>query len=165
MKIFFITTTIVLSFIHFNKENQPILGNEEKVFLGSSNGLVYSAKVDSGAETTSLHAKDIHTYEKIQLSKNGNNKLLFVRFKTTDDNGKEQIIEKTVSRQSVVRSASGSKMRIFIKERIWIGGKSFKVEINLADRSNLSKKMLIGKNIIQLGYLIDAKKSFLVSYR
>jgi hypothetical protein len=147
------------------KDRNMILGSEETVFIGSTKGLEFKAKVDSGAETSSIHATDIQTYES-EIFLNGKpQKTLFVHFKTIDDNGKEIIIEKPVSRKAMVRSASGSRERIFIQEKVWIGNRSFNVEVNLADRTHLSKKMLIGKNIIKLGYLIDAQKAFLISAR
>jgi hypothetical protein len=35
--------------------------------------------------------------------------------------------------------------------------------MNLADRSHLSKKMLLGKNLINQGYLIDTTKAYVLT--
>lgn len=144
-------------------EVKTIIGHSEVIQVGEHKELTFDAKVDSGAQTSSIHAVDIQTSLK-KVTENGETKeLLFVSFLTVDDAGKKRRLERMVSRVDQVRSASGVSTRYFFRERVWFHDDSFEVEINLADRSHLSKKMLIGKNLIQQGYIIDATKAYVVS--
>lgn len=131
------------------------LGSEETVFIGNNKEIKFLAKVDSGAETSSIHAINIKL-----VTKDGQQ---LVQYTTVDDSGKSINQESILSRIGTVKSASGISQRYFVLQMIWLGNKSYLAEVNLADRTQLSKKMLIGKNIIKMGYLINAKKRFLAS--
>lgn len=144
--------------------SKTIIGHSETVFLGQSRELVYDAKVDSGAESSSLHATQIHTFVKNIKEQGAIKELLFVRFQTRDDLGRERSIERMVSRIDQVKNAIGVSTRYFFHETIWVNERSYDVEISLADRSNLSKKMLLGKNLLNQGYLIDTEKAYVVTH-
>lgn len=144
-------------------EEKFLIGHTEKIFLGDHKEMAFEAKVDSGAEVSSIHALRIHPFTQM-IKENGKNKeILFVRFTTSDDAGKARTIERMVSRVDQVKSASGVSSRYFFHETLWIAGKDYEVEINLADRTQLSKKFLIGKNILSKGYLIDTSRSYLLT--
>ena len=133
------------------------------VFLGDDKILMFDAKVDSGAKTSSIHATNISTSLRKVKENNQEKELLFVRFVTMDDAGQRKEIEKMVSRVDQVRSASGVSTRYFFRETVWVNDISYEIEINLADRSAMSKKMLIGKNLLEQGYLIDTTKSYVIT--
>jgi hypothetical protein len=119
--------------------------------------------VDSGAETSSIHAVNVTAFSR-KVQENGEDKeLLFVRFDTQDDAGRTRQLERMVSRIDQVRSASGTSTRYFFREVVWINDVSFEIEINLADRSALSKKMLVGKNLLNQGYLIDTNQAYVIT--
>lgn len=140
-----------------------ILGHSEVIHLGEEKGLVYDAKIDSGAHTSSVHAKNIETFVKTVNVANGTQDVMFVRFDTEDAQGKKMRLEKMVSRIHQVKSASGVSSRYFFMDSIWVNSKKYEIEINLADRSHLSKKMLLGKNLINQGYLIDTTKAYVLT--
>ena len=140
-----------------------VIGHTEKIVFGKKR-LTFEAKVDSGADTSSLHATNIRPFTKVIRNSGGEMKnILYVRFTTVDDRGKESHLEKLVSRIDQVRSASGVHQRYFFTEKVWIHQQEFEVEVNLADRSQLSKKFLVGKNLINQGYLIDASQSYILT--
>ena len=134
---------------------KKVVGHTEVVQLGVDKELEFHAKVDSGAEGSSLHAQDIKPF-----NKNGK---LYVKFKTQNQNGDEIELVRPVSRMAKIKSASGSSIRYYFKEMIWIENKSYLTEINLADRQGLTMKFLIGKNLLRHGFLIDTAQSFLVT--
>ncbi len=70
---------------------------------------------------------------------------------------KEIGIKKT-KRKILVKSASGIKFRPLIKVEVKLGGKKIKELFNLADRSHMRYKVLIGQNILKKGFLIDPNK-------
>jgi hypothetical protein len=144
-------------------EPKTIIGHSEVVYLGDDKTLMFDAKVDSGAKTSSIHAVNISTSIRKVKENNEVKELLYVRFLTMDDAGQRKEIEKMVSRVDQVRSASGVSTRYFFRETVWINDVSYEIEINLADRTALSKKMLIGKNLLEQGYLIDTTKSYVIT--
>lgn len=145
----FILFIFVISF--FNMKPNNVLGISEVAELQSL-GLKFDAKVDSGAESSSLHAQDIKVLDNE-----------YVSFTTTNEKGQTVKVLKHIEFKRIIKSASGQKERIFIKENVKIGSQYYQIFMNLADRSHLSKKMLIGKDIIKQGFLIDANKKYLVS--
>lgn len=145
------------------KKAPMILGSSEVVFLGNAKSLVYDAKIDSGARTSSMHALNVKTFSKTIVDNSEKKELMFVSFDTEDDAGRKQQLEKMVSRVHQVRSASGITTRYFFKEQVWVNDRSYEIEVNLADRSHMSKKMILGKNLINQGYLIDTNKSYVMT--
>lgn len=145
------------------EEDKTIIGHSETVFFGTEKSMVFDAKVDSGAETSSIHALNVVAFSR-KVTENGEAKeLLFVRFETQDDAGRARQLERMVSRIDQVRSASGTSTRYFFREVVWVDDQSYEIEINLADRSALSKKMLIGKNLLNQGYLIDTNQAYVIT--
>jgi hypothetical protein len=54
-----------------------------------------------------------------------------------------------------VKSASGQSVRPIIKTKIMIHGKEVNAEFTIADRKNLQYPVLIGRNILKKGFIID----------
>lgn len=148
-----------------NSQNKDIkiLGHSEVIHFGHEGSLVFDAKIDSGARTSSIHATQVETVLRLVEYGDGAHEVMFVKFETEDDMGKKQKLEKMVSRVHQVKSASGVTTRYFFQDSIWINNKKFEIEINLADRSHLSKKMILGKNLINQGYLIDTSKAYVLT--
>ena len=145
------------------EEDKTIIGHSETVFFGVEKSMVFDAKVDSGAETSSIHALHIMAFSRKVMENDEEKELLFVRFTTADDAGRTRQLERMVSRIDQVRSASGTSTRYFFREVVWVDDQSYEIEINLADRSALSKKMLIGKNLLNQGYLIDTNQAYVIT--
>jgi hypothetical protein len=137
-----------------------MIGSLEKVHIGEDKDLQYFAKIDSGAESSSIHAENISTFEKLE---NGY-PVSYVKFETIDENFLHKVMVRPVVKVSEVRSALGSKMRYFIREKVWIGDNFYYVNVNLADRSRLKRKFLIGKNILDENYIINTSAVSLTSH-
>ncbi len=131
--------------------DNKLIGNLENVTFGEDKDLHFQAKIDSGAESSSIHAKNITTFNKTENGKD----VMYVRFETVDENYQSRIFVRPVVKIGEVKSALGISQRYFIREKIWIGDESHYVNVNLADRSHLKRKFLVGKNILDEGYLIN----------
>ena len=57
-----------------------------------------------------------------------------------------------------IRSVSGRTKRPVIEAEIKIKGRKIKSRINLANRKHMRYKMLIGRDILKKGFLIDPSK-------
>jgi len=135
------------------------IGHTENVILFKDELLHLPAKVDTGATTSSLHALDIREIKKIQNQK----VKTFVKFITLDRDGNEVEFIKEVVKKEYVKSASGTTLRYFIKDTLWIGDKKFEAHINLADRSHMRMKFLIGRDVLDQGLKINTSQAFLLS--
>jgi hypothetical protein len=132
-------------------EDSKLIGNLEEVHFGENKDLQFNAKIDTGAESSSIHAENIKTFTKFE---NGQ-AVLYVRFQTRDENFQTRIYTRPVVKVAEVKSALGTSQRFFIREKIWIGNAYHYVNVNLADRSHLKRKFLVGKNILDEGYLVN----------
>ncbi len=140
--------------------NSKMIGNLEKVQIGEDRDLQFYAKIDSGAESSSIHAKNISTFERVE---NGF-PVLYVKFETIDSNSLHKVLVRPIVKVDEVRSALGSNFRYFIREKVWIGDSFYYVNVNLADRSRLKRKFLIGKNILDENYIINTSAVSLTSH-
>ena len=93
------------------------------------NGKKLQARIDTGASRSSI---DMHTVADLQIG--------------------------PIVKNSTVVSAHGKTVRPVVFADIEIGGKKMKSSFNIMDRSNLKYKILIGRNILKRGFLIDPKK-------
>jgi len=128
-----------------------LIGHLEEVHVGENKDLHFYAKIDTGAESSSIHAENITPFKKLE---NGRS-VLYVKFETVDENYKSRTFIRPVVKIGEVKSALGTSQRYFIREKIWIGSAFHYVNVNLADRSHLKRKFLVGKNILDEGYLIN----------
>jgi len=111
-------------------------------------GITLTAKLDTGAKTASISAKDIYLYKK-----NGQD---YVKFKVSHPD-----IEETpaynLPLQRVVTikkraSESGSKKhdkRPVVKIPIHFDSKRYQISVNLIDRSHFSTPMLLGREALK----------------
>lgn len=131
-----------------------VVGEVEKFYLAEA-GLVYTARIDSGAETSSIDARNITRFER-----DGNN---WVRFDVpVPGTDRFVTLEKEISRRVriVQASADESERRVVVELQFAIGDHKQVAEFTLADRSNLTYEVLIGRNILRDVMLVDVGKEF-----
>jgi len=103
----------------------------------------HKAKVDSGAETCSIHS----TYQKV---KDG-----VLTCKLLDN---DEILEfKTFKKKNVKSSNGESSSRYFIKLKCTVEDTDYNIEFSLNDRNDMEYPILIGKNLLRKDFLIDIK--------
>lgn len=135
-------------------KGKVIVGEVEKFYLADAE-LVYDARIDSGAETSSLDARNITRFER-----DGNN---WVRFDVPVPDADDFVtIEKEVARRvKIIQSATDEKdRRVVVELQFMIGNHRQQAEFTLTDRSHLSHSVLVGRNILRDVMLIDVGKEF-----
>lgn len=60
--------------------------------------------------------------------------------------------------EKTIRNAHGSATRKFVDVTLELAGRKFTEHFTIADRSNLRFPVLIGRNILRKGFLIDPKR-------
>lgn len=64
-----------------------------------------------------------------------------------------------VTRTKFVRSAQGSKVKPVIKASIEIEGRKISASFTLSDRKHMTYRVLIGQNVLKMGFLIDPQRN------
>ncbi|WP_319778681.1 RimK/LysX family protein [Maridesulfovibrio sp.] len=134
-------------------QNQPVVaGYIENVSIkiwDRETPITMEAKMDTGADSSSLHATDIVI--------NKNNKK--VSFTLTDQHGKTQRITCPYARiVRIKKRPYGYQRRPVIPVQLQIGPQKLEALVNLTDRTNFSYKMLIGRKELRHGILIDSSR-------
>jgi hypothetical protein len=139
---------IILSNI-FSQE--LILGKTDRYDLPELNLKSVKAKIDTGAKTSSLHCMTI------KADKNG-----FVKFIVLDENNKKftgKYITKKITRITNVKSSNGTvQKRYFIQTPIIVYNKTYNMELSLSFRGSMRYPLLIGRELIKQGFLVDVTK-------
>ncbi len=138
------------------KNNKIIIGEVEWVYLHTLNQSLKS-RVDSGATTSSITASNIQPFER-----DGKNWVKFdVMHSATETNA---TIEAPVVRTARIRQASldSYERRFVISLDISLGDSlKQKAQFSLADRSEMTFPILLGREFLQDITLIDVGKKFL----
>lgn len=136
-----------------------VLGEVEKVTIDSIKQS-FDARVDTGAATSSLNAIDIEEFER-----NGKN---WVRFhlsdgiKPTDDSN---WIESPIIRFVKIRQSTNSETERRAVVELWVklGSIHEKAQFTLADRSQMSHPILLGREFIRDIALVDVSRQYIHS--
>lgn len=114
--------------------------------------LVLKSKLDTAAETSSIHAPDPEPFEK-----DGED---WVRFEISNEEGTSVTLERPVERTVRIRSASGVTERYVVALTVCVGRVQQEREVNLADREELSTPMLLGRNFMAGVILVDPDEGY-----
>ena len=126
----------------------------ERVAL-ASDGVVIAAKLDTGADTSSLHATGIRAFARDGAD--------WVAFEVVGQNGVKVGFERQVVRVARVRRASGGVQK---RPTILMGvclGKVYRVtEVNLTDRTGFNYEMLLGRSFLADHFAVDSALTYSV---
>lgn len=132
-----------------------VVGERERFYLVGP-GHVYTARIDSGAKTSSLDARNITKFER-----DGRN---WVRFDVPVPNsdGEFTTLEREVSRRVRILQSNGDDpdRRVVVELQFMIGDHKQQAEFTLADREHLTHTVLIGRNVLRDVMLVDVGKEF-----
>ncbi|WP_373028533.1 ATP-dependent zinc protease [Sulfurovum sp.] len=130
-----------------------VVGYIESVDLPEIELFDLDAKIDTGADSCSLHCDDMKVEGDV------------VTFLLHDEvheayHGKK--ITLPIYKIKRVKSSNGrSEERIFIKSSIKLGYKTYEAEISLTNRENMKYPMLIGRRFLSHHYLIDVSHKYI----
>ncbi|GAA3861334.1 RimK/LysX family protein [Leifsonia kafniensis] len=127
------------------------------------------AKLDTGARSSALHAFDVEEFVRPNDADNADETdgaaIDWVRFRVHPWQLSENdvaVVECPVHDRRVVRSSSGhSEERIVVLLDIALFGRTITAETTLSNRDQMGFRMLIGRQALSQGFLVDAGASFL----
>lgn len=129
------------------------LGYLENVQIGNL-ALELKGKLDTGADTSSIHARDVEIYKR---GKRDN----WVRFRLVGRGGRSIRYDQNVIRFVQIKTKVGGTIRRpVIRMPICVGGVLGRAEINLADRAEFEYDVLIGREFLANRVVVDSGNTF-----
>jgi hypothetical protein len=112
-------------------------------------GIKLPARVDTGASMTSLDARNITVKENV------------VSFKLPAPFS-EREFELPIVRWGHVKSSMGIQKRPVVEIELCVGSEKLKVTVNLNDRSGVRYPLIIGRNLLRQGFVVESSKKNLL---
>lgn len=135
-----------------------ILGRREWVALPDLGLFAIKAKVDTGARTSALHAEQVDIIGPASAAR--------ARFLVRPLLEAPEIAiwceADLVGERDVTCTSGERECRCIISTTLRVGGQSWPIELGLTNRDGLAHRMLLGRQAIRPGMLVDPARSFLL---
>jgi len=157
-KLFYIIILIqLLGFTLFAVEDSPlVVVGELEMTLLSPPGRWYRARIDTGAELSSLNAFDLEVFD--------HDGSQWLRFNIASNLDSEDVIlELPVERIVQVRQGNRPELqkRYIVNLDTVIGSLELRGEFTLADRRKMKYPVLIGRNLLSGYALVDVSRQYI----
>lgn len=129
-----------------------VIGEKEWALVEPSD-FVYEARIDTGAETSSIHAVDIQLVEK-----DGKR---WVRFKLPNPETDEMLsLERRLHRRVLIKQTASEEMERRYVVRMWVtlGDTRVWLDVSLSDREDFEFPVLIGRNMLLDNFAVDVSR-------
>ncbi|QPH52689.1 ATP-dependent zinc protease [Pontivivens ytuae] len=137
-------------------DDRLLIGWREQVELPDLGGLRVRAKIDTGAKTSALHARNLRLEKE-----DGKTFALFEAHSAGRPKYRQCRVEVAELRR--VRSSNGQvERRPTIRTTLSMGGRSWPIYVTLTDRELMTYAMLIGREALDGRTLIDSQGSWLL---
>ncbi len=133
-----------------------VVGWREWVSLPQQGVDWVKAKIDTGARSSSIHAFDLETFHREGRE--------WVRFRVqpwqkSDDDLTEMTLPVLDRRE--VRSSNGqTEMRYAVAMDVTLAGRTITTVMTLSNRDEMGFRMLIGREALERGFLVDSSLSY-----
>lgn len=128
------------------------IGWIEHVGIQSQN-LIMKAKIDTGADNSSVHAENIQVVKKDGIHT--------VKFTLRNKQGDSMSMEKPLVRYALIKRKGAEPLRRPVVEMdLCVGNSTKTVPVNLANRENFAYRMLVGRSYLKNGYVVDANSKY-----
>ena len=116
-------------------------------------GLTLVAKLDTGAQTSSIDADELERFDRDGAS--------WVRFKIGGRDGvRPTTIEAPVVAQKRILSSLGRQSRFAVELELCLGGLRQKTLFTLLKRGDLAQPVLVGRRALEGRFAVDPSRSF-----
>lgn len=131
-----------------------VIGRRERISLpkwGLSN---VTAKVDTGAYTSSIHCQDIQ-----EIEEQGKKVLVFQLLDPSHKSFREREIKTDSYTQKKVKNSFGqAEIRYKVSTEVLMFGEIFQAEFTLTDRSKMKNPILLGRKLLQGRFIVDVEE-------
>lgn len=145
----FIAANLSFTPLHAEDKTKSLIGAVEEVVLFPW-GVKLPARIDTGASMTSLDVRDLTI----------KNKVAEFRLPEKYEN---VLIKLPVLRHCNIRSSGFRERRPVVEIELCVGSKRLRVEVNLSNRSHLEYPLIIGRNVLGQGFIVDPAREKVAS--
>ncbi|TCD14553.1 ATP-dependent zinc protease family protein [Oricola cellulosilytica] len=138
-----------------SERKKTVVGWKEVVRLPDFGDLTVHAKIDSGARTCALHVETMKILEK------ENRRWVEFSILPARDPAARLFQAPVVDKRTVKSSSGHAEERVVVKTPIRLAGHRNTVEITLTNRDSMEFPMLIGRNLLRRGFLVDSSHAYL----
>lgn len=142
------------------KRRELIVGWREWIGLPALNIEAIRAKIDTGARSSSLHAKKIEVFD--QDGKR------WARFQVVLDHAHERgripCVAPVSDLRSIKNSFGVSEERVIIRTLLRISDGVWPIEVSLADRENMTFPALLGRTALRRHAVVDPGRSYICKW-
>ncbi|MCC6922765.1 MAG: ATP-dependent zinc protease [Nitrosomonas sp.] len=138
-----------------SNDKRKILGGLEYIYLDPP-GIILSARIDTGAQTSSLNALDM-----VEFERDGKP---YVKFNIVDPNTGEKIelTRRIRGHTKIKKHVTESQRRPIVSLRVKLGDLDEHISFTLIDRSKFKQQALIGRNFLRDLAVVDVSKEYTV---
>ncbi|MEP4890249.1 MAG: ATP-dependent zinc protease [Aliiglaciecola sp.] len=142
-------------------QNMPVIGALELCNLPELSIQNLTMRVDTGATTSSLHVDDIEEFEK-----DGETWVSFNIHPHIHDVNEIVRREAKVAAVRKIKSSTATRERRYLIETLLeIAGRSWKIQLSLTDRSEMTYLMLLGREAMSGRLLVDPGEEYLLGQK
>ncbi|MFS1503253.1 ATP-dependent zinc protease [Vibrio lentus] len=147
--------------VYVNTRSDYLLKSEPLFKVGhievvEVNGMKFPAKLDTGADVSSMNAVNIKRFKK-----DGQD---MVSFTYQNNQGDKQEFTKPVIDVMRIKAKKGEKVNIrpVVEMKVKLGDLEKEVRVNLQDRSRFEYSMILGKNFLKHGAVVSSDEDYLL---
>jgi len=133
-------------------EDNIVIGEAEMIRILPAD-IIYDSRIDTGATTTSIHAKNIEIFERDGKK--------WVQFELQGKDKTEKVEMKVKKFKNIKRHGAPDQIRAVVTLHLVLGKISQNVDVTLNDRSKFTYPGLIGRNFLKPNnILVDVNKKY-----
>lgn len=136
----------------------PIVGAVEWARVQPAD-LWVEARIDTGADTTSIHAEDIQLIEK-----DGKRYVRFVLIDAVTGSAYQQEL-RLRRRVRIKQSGYPDELRYVVRMWVTLGDIRSRIDVNLSDRTDFEYPLLIGRNFLIDNMIVDVSRHHTLTVR
>lgn len=147
--------------VYVNTRSDYLLKSEPLFKVGhievvEVNGMTFPAKLDTGADVSSMNAVNIKRFKK-----DGQD---MVSFTYQNNQGDKQDFTKPVIDVMRIKAKKGEKVNIrpVVEMKVKLGDLEKEVRVNLQDRSRFEYSMILGKNFLKHDAVVSSNEDYLL---
>ena len=144
----FISLLLLSAGLGFAKaDDKKVIGWIESVSITTID-LRMDAKVDTGADFSSVHADEIRYFTRDSVR--------WVEFTLRDRDNNAQTLQRPLERMArIKKKTEGYQERPVVVLQICIGDARYPAQVNLAQRAHFKYPLLLGRNFLKSRFIVD----------
>jgi len=149
-KIIFLILLFIIAFLSFTPlfyaedKTKTLIGGVEEVVLFPYK-VKLPARIDTGASLSSLDVRDLTVKRGI------------AQFRLPERYG-NILMSLHIIRHCYIRSPEARERRPVVEVELCLGSKRMKVVVNLNDRSRMEYPLILGRNVLNQGFIVDSSR-------